>query len=325
MLRAKFAAAFVVLVLVFAACASDSTGDSPSTRPTQATTTPSPGSSPRVFADMAYATQSPLEVLDLGVPAGKGPFPLVVFVHGGAFVTGDKSEAAFAPYAQTVLDRGYAVATVNYRLAPQDPFPAAVQDVKAAVRWLRANAGRFGLDPERFAAWGESAGGYLVAMLGTTAGLAGFDDPALGNAGVSSDVQAVVDWYGPTDLMAMDRQLRTQAGCESDFARHDIASSGESQFLGARVSTVPRLARTASPLSYIEPGRPVPPFLVEHGDRDCVVPYRQSQTLAAALRRLNGPSGVDMRIVHGFGHWAEFDIAGQVPVVLNFLDRVLPA
>ena len=119
------------------------------------------------YSNVAYASKSASQILDLWTPEGADePVPLVIFVHGGGFVGGDKSmeDAYVAP----VIDAGYAAASLDYRLSGEAPFPAAVQDVKAAVRFLRANAVRYGLDPGRFAAWGESAGGYLVAMIGTT-------------------------------------------------------------------------------------------------------------------------------------------------------------
>jgi acetyl esterase/lipase len=321
----RFAPAVVVVAVLLPACASD---PAPASRPapTLASSGPIPSPIPyedlgRAYQDISYATISPAQTLDLAIPRGSGPFPLIVFVHGGAFVAGDKSTPVFAPYLPVVMEGGFAVASVNYRLAPEATFPAPIQDLKAAIRWLRANAVELGLDPDRFAAWGESAGGYLVSMLGTTAGVTRFDDPALGNPEVSSEVQAIVDWYGPVGFLAMDEQLGEVAACDGTWRSHGAASSGESMLLGAPLRSVPGLVHEADPTTYLIAGRPVPPFLIQHGDRDCVVPARQSVDLARALRRIGG--SVELRIVEGFGHYEDFDLEGQVPVVLDFLGRTL--
>jgi acetyl esterase/lipase len=173
------------------------------------------------FADVAYAGTSPQEKLDLYLPRKtSGRAPLVIWIHGGHFNVGDKSamprrDFGPPPKPASPMDivqiqvpdevaltaRGYAVVSMNYRMgadATPETVLAATQDAKAAVRFLRANAGRYGLDPGRFAVWGNSAGAYMAVMLGTTGDQAThLDDPSLGNPGVSGAVQAVVDWYGP--------------------------------------------------------------------------------------------------------------------------------
>jgi acetyl esterase/lipase len=207
------------------------------------------------YADVPYATVSASQALDIWIPTtGSGPFPLVIFIHGGAFQGGDK--AMEGGNVAAVLDAGYAAASLNYRLSGEALFPAAVQDVKAAVRFLRANAGEYGLDPDRFAAWGESAGGNLVSLLGTTGDQATiFDDPALGNADTSSAVQAVVDWYGPTDFLQMDAQFAaaTPAACNGQTQAHDPADSPESS-----TSAQPS-RRCRMPLRRPTPSRTSPP------------------------------------------------------------------
>jgi hypothetical protein len=147
--------------------------------------------------DLAYTTVPRQLALDLYTPAGTPPFPVVVWIHGGSWVSGVRDIFPGHP-ALRLRDRGYAVATIDYRLVPEGFFPAQARDCKAALRWLRGNADRYGLD-RRIAAWGASAGGHLAALLGTSGGMAVLENPAQGHAGESSRVQAVVDWFGPTD------------------------------------------------------------------------------------------------------------------------------
>jgi acetyl esterase/lipase len=176
------------------------------------------------ITNLAYAEQSPAEKLDLYLPAaGNAPAPLVIWIHGGAFMVGDKHSmprrnfgpppkptGRFGPFqiqvpnTAVLVSRGYAVASLNYRLGSSFLSGAlpGVQDGKAAVRFLRANAGKYNLDPNRFAVWGNSAGGYMAAIIGVTGDQSTiFDDPALGDTNVSSAVQACIIWYGAEDRL----------------------------------------------------------------------------------------------------------------------------
>jgi len=313
------------LVLVLSACAglspvTASRSSSVAEAPTDpATLQPPPY---RRIADIHYATASPSEVLDLYLPRLPVPrLPLVMYVHGGAWTTGDKSAPEHAAYLPAILRRGYAFASINYRLTDEATFPAQIQDVKAAVRFMRANAGRYGLDPIRIAAWGDSSGGQLVSLLGTTAGVARFDDPKLGNPTTSSAVQAVVDWFGPVNFLTMDRQLARTPGLEP-AERHDAATSGESRLVGAPIQSVPGRVRATNPITYLTPGRNVSPFLIAHGDLDPVVPVQQSVAFARALDRFNGVGTARLRIVAGLGSWKDFDAASEVPMALAFLDGI---
>ena len=233
-------------------------------------------------ANLAYADTSDSQVLDLWLPEDSGDAtPLVIYIHGGAFKSGDKGMVGGK--VQPLLDAGFAVASLNYRLSGEALFPAGAQDVKAAVRWLRANAATYGLDPDNFAAWGESAGGNLVSLIGTTGDQSTvLDDPELGNADVSSAVQAVVHWYGPTDFLLMDTQAAAGGGCATPES-HDPASSPESAWMGAAIQTVPETVEQANPIAYIATAGELPAFSIAHGDADCNVPYQQSQILADAL------------------------------------------
>lgn len=244
-------------------------------------------------AEVAYAPLSASQRFDLYLPQGPGPFPLVINIHGGGFWQGDKGMLS-PELLEALRARGIAVATVNYRLAPEARFPAAIEDAKAAVRFLRANAARYRLDPKRFVAFGQSAGGNLAALIGTTGNAAVFDNPALGNPGVSAHVNAVIDWFGPHDFLLMDQQARAQ-GCPPN---HDAADSFEPQYLGAPIRTVPDKASATNPITYIDAADP--PFLLQVGSADCLVPAAQTTILADALRKAGVPVELDM--FEGAGH-----------------------
>lgn len=278
---------------------------------------------PQEVTGLRYATVSPAETLDLYLPERTGKaVPLVIEIHGGAFEGGARSEAQ--DRIEALRDHGYAVASIDYRLSDEAPFPAGVRDVKAAVRWLRANAARYGIDPGRFAAWGDSAGGYFTAVLGTTSGrTTTFDDASLGNAKVSSSVQAVVDFYGPVDFLTMDRQAASPGGCPGSPQVHDAGDSPESRWLGAPVQSAATAARNASPITYLPAAGArssgIPPFYLAHGTADCQVPQGQSLQLAAALKAAKVPH--TLTLLDGIGHGApEFEERLRTPVIA-FLDR----
>lgn len=278
----------------------------------------------RKMFDLAYAQQSPAQTLDLYWPAdGDGPFPVIVAIHGGAFMGGDKRDAQLTP-ALAALERGYAVASVNYRMSGEATFPALVYDVKAAVRWLRANAPRFLLDSARIAAWGGSAGGYLALMLGVSAGIPELEDPAQGNAGQPCTVQAVVDWFGPTDFLKMDEQLAESGLAPAPAVAHSAANSPESLLLGRQITEIPDLVRRANPETYLHTG--APPFLIQHGDRDDTVPYQQSVNFAAKARAILGPGQVALELLPGARHAdPAFATPDNLKKVLDFLDQTLRA
>lgn len=262
----------------------------------------------KVLKDLAYVSGGhERQKLDLYLPPSGARWPLVAAIHGGAWRMGSKEGEP----AGAFVARGFAVAAVNYRLSQDAVFPAQIEDAKAAVRWLRANAARYGYDPDRIASYGTSAGGHLAALLGTTGDVNGFDVGE--NPGVSSRVQAVVDFFGPTDFLQMDaHRLSPQA------MPHDAPDSPESQLVGAPIRDhADRVAR-ANPITYVT--RDDPPFLIVHGDADALVPHHQSELLEAALRK----AGVRVRLVTipGGPHGGETVKAG-LPAALDFLVEVL--
>jgi acetyl esterase/lipase len=261
----------------------------------------------QTIKNINYAgTSSASQTLDLLLPANAQlPLPLVVRIHGGGFSSGDKSGEETGTTASAILAKGYALAGVNYRLSGQALFPAGAQDVKAAVRWLRAHAAQYGLDTDRFACWGESAGGYMVAMLGVTGDQATvFDDDSLGNPGVSSGVAAVVDWYGPTDLAMMDSQQTANppASCPTSWLQHTPATSPEGQWLGGALNTpaVSTKLTQANLVAYVATAKTLPLFIIAHGNNDCNVPWGQSQELKDALAKVGNTA--NLTIIPGYSH-----------------------
>ena len=149
------------------------------------------------YIDLPYATLSESQKLDIYLPDGKGPFPVILSIHGGGFMVGDKGDGQVEPMLRG-LKQGYAVVAINYRLSGEAIWPAQIYDCKAAVRWIKANAQKYNLDADHIVAWGGSAGGHLSSLLGTSAGVEKLEGAELGNAGQSSRIQAVIDWFGPT-------------------------------------------------------------------------------------------------------------------------------
>jgi len=268
----------------------------------------------RVLRDLRYIEAGhERQKLDLYLPASSSVHPVVVWVHGGAWLAGNKEN----PPALRFLKRGWAVASLNYRLSQHARFPAQIEDCKAAIRWLRAHAQEYRLDSDHFAAWGASAGGHLVALLGTADPKAGFDVGAYLDQ--SSRVQCVVDFFGPTDLLRMNEQ-RLPGTMD-----HDGPESPESRLLGGPVQERREAARLASPLSFVTVDDP--PFLIVHGDRDPLVPHGQSELLAKALKE----AGVEVQMytvqggVHGSFRDSEVDRRVEDFLARNLGAKVAPS
>ena len=240
--------------------------------------------------DLVYASVEGSDLLlDVYTPEKKpaDPMPVVVFVHGGGWRNGSKDRIA---RALPMLKHGYVLVSVGYRLSGEAIFPAAIEDCKAALRWVRANAANYGIDPDRLGVWGTSAGGHLVALLGTAWEVKEWDAAHQENAAYSSKPAAVCNWFGPTDFLRMN-----------DFEGridHDSADSPESRFVGGPIQDHPHKARKANPITYVTPDDP--PMLLMHGEKDLSVPYNQSELLYAALRK----AGVESTLykVAGAGH-----------------------
>ncbi|WP_211236365.1 alpha/beta hydrolase [Desulfovibrio inopinatus] len=274
----------------------------------------------RQWRDIAYATQSPAQRLDIYLPqTGDGPFPVVLSIHGGAFKFGDKADKQLTPMLQG-LHRGYAVVSINYRLSGEAKWPAQIYDVKAAIRWIKAHAEIYHLDGNSIAAWGASAGGHLAALAGTSANVPDVEDKTMGNPEQSTDIQAVVDWFGPINFLTMDDHF-VQSGLTGQ--KHSTPDSFESQLLGVPITERPDLVRHANPETYITSN--IPPFLIQHGDLDSVVPMQQSKDFALTLQAIASEQNICFEILRGVHHAdSAFDADPKnVARVFDFLDRFM--
>jgi acetyl esterase/lipase len=266
---------------------------------------------------------------DLYVPTrSRGADPVVIWVHGGGWGVGSPREGDGGPYGNwpqvlaKLAARGHVVMAINYRFSGEARFPAQIQDVKAAVRWIRSNAVQYGADAAQVILWGQSAGGYQVALAGTACNQAALE-PALPVAGPppamagvvplhidpkqSTCVQGIVDWFGPIEFARLDAQSAPNA-----VMKHDLATGPESKLLGCALPACSQaLLQQANPLNYIRTDSP--PFLIMQGTADHGVPIQQSEALYQALRA----QGVAARLIEVNG--ADHMFAGASPKVIGHL------
>lgn len=272
------------------------------------------------YLDIAYASGSSAQKLDIFLPdTMKTQNPVVVWVHGGGWKSGDKTEFRNTNRLKELRKRGYVVVVINYRLSGEAKFPVQIYDVKAAIRWIRANAYMYKFNPDKIAVWGSSAGGHLSALTGTSGGVTELEDLSMGNESYSSKVQAVVDWYGPTDLIKMDSMALAQ-GCSS--STHSAVNSPESELIGFQITARPDLVAKANPITYISADDP--PFFIEHGLLDCTVAYGQSQLLHDKMIPVLGTQKVKIKFLANSGHGGGlFNDAATDAEAIDFLDLYL--
>jgi len=271
------------------------------------------------WQDIAYAETSEAQKLDIYLPnEGEGPFPVILYIHGGAFKQGDKARGIL-PMLEGVK-RGYAVIAINYRLSGEAIWPAQIYDCKAAVRWIRANSEEYKLNPDKIAAWGGSAGGHLSAMVGTSGDVKALEDLSLGNPDQSSRVQAVVDWFGPTNFLKMDEYLSASGVANPQV--HSVPESPESEFIGKNLEDAPELVKEVNPETYITSDDP--PFLIQHGTEDHLVPFQGSVEFARKLGRVLGHEKVSLELFPANRHGGvSFRTDENLERVYSFLDKYL--
>lgn len=267
----------------------------------------------RTWLNVAYANASSAQQLDIYLPTtGSGPFPTVIWIHGGAFKFGDKAN----PQSLNALNNaGYAVVSVNYRLSGEAQWPAQLADLKSIVSYLRTHASQYALDANKFAAWGASAGGHLAAMTG----IALASDSA-------TRVQAVVDWFGPIDFYNMDADM-IASGVTRCTGANGAADSPESALIGATVSENKAKADAASPLTYLSQlstSTALPPFLIMHGLQDCNIAAKQSERLHTAIQaKFGATKSTIMKLAAGTHGGGEFKEAYVETTVIDFLNTYL--
>ncbi|WP_395732258.1 alpha/beta fold hydrolase [Prosthecobacter sp.] len=260
------------------------------------------------LADIEYARVGETSLkLDLHRPQGDNP-PLIVYVHGGGWRAGSKEDVPIAD----LYDRGFAIASVDYRLSTQAVFPAQVHDIKAAIRFLRANAGVFHLNTTKIAIIGSSAGGHLAALVGVSNGSQELEGKVGEHLDQSSDVQTIVSYYGASNLETILSQSTPKG--------RDFRIPALKLLLGDTPDKKPALAKLASPVAHLD--KSDPPLLLIHGDADPQMPPQQSQELAKAYESLGLP--VTLILLPGSLHGgAEFYDEERTALVAKFLDKVL--
>lgn len=275
----------------------------------------------RKTLDLPYGSLSENQRLDVYLPeAGEGPFPALIYIHGGGFAMGDKRDGHLTPYLEA-LGRGIAVVAIEYRLSGEAAFPAAVLDARAAVRHVKAHAARLCLDAQRLIAIGGSAGGNLAAMLGMNIPNGAFPgETAVPQEAPQPFVLAAVDQFGPMDFKTMDAQARENG---MGIAEHDLPQSPESKYLGMPVAQAPdALCERANPLSYA--GARMAPMLVQHGTADRLVPCAQSEEFVRGLREKGLGDRVFLTLLEGAGHGdRRFGEEENQRVVFGFVQDVL--
>ena len=275
----------------------------------------------RKMIDVAYCNQSHSQKMDIYFPNAKSdkPYPVIVYFHGGAFMKGTKRDDALEPMLRAT-SRGYVVVSVDYRLSGEARFPAMVYDGKTVIRYLRANANELGIDSNKIAVWGPSSGGWLAAFIAVTSFNPAFEDKSMGYGEYSSEVNAVIDWCGPTaNFLKMDDELKASGAGIPD---HNEAISPESRFLGAQITTVPELCRLSAATTYVN--RHVPPFCIFHGEIDQVVPVEQSIELAEIIRKVAGDDRIELHVEKGKLHHGHpwYHEKWVSDACIDFLDKV---
>lgn len=285
----------------------------------QAAPAPTPPIQKEYF-DISYASASTAQKLDIFLPdTVKEKNSVLIWIHGGGWQGGDKSEFRNTSRLTELKKRGYAVVVLNYRLSGEAKFPAQIFDVKAAIRWVKANAATYRFNSAKVGVWGSSAGGHLSALAGTSGNVTELEDLNQGNNSFTSTVQVVVDWYGPTDFLQMD-SLALAQGCSS--SNHNAANSPESELIGFQITTRPDLVAKVNPITYIS--NDDPPFFIEHGLIDCTVAHGQSQQLYNQLLPVLGAQKVKLKLLDATGHGGGlFSAAATVTEAIDFLDAYL--
>jgi len=247
--------------------------------------------------NVQYSPISKTCLMDIFLPEGEGPFPVIVSIHGGAFKKCDKRDEEMIVDMLYGLDKGYAVVGVNYRLSGEAQFPEPVKDIKQALRFIKENAEKYHLDANKIVVWGGSAGGYMTVMAGLVDAYKEFDDYY--SSSVSSKIQGLVAWFPPINFSYMDEQLKT-SGLLKKYPDHDDDYSPESLFIGAPILKNQDLVQKANPENYLHAD--LCPMLIQHGRQDEIVPYQQSQNFVNKARQMDSVNPIHYEIIDQANH-----------------------
>ncbi|WP_434309433.1 alpha/beta hydrolase fold domain-containing protein [Hominifimenecus sp. rT4P-3] len=258
--------------------------------------------------------------MDIFLPEdGAGPYPLVVVVHGGGWISGGRREACISSMFK-IVSQGYAVATVDYRLAPDGQWPLQVHDVKAAIRFLRAHREKYRLNTERIVLWGNSAGAYLVQLVAATCRGHQIEDLSMGNPNESCQVDGMISWYGVSNLATQDLDMTEICG-HSVHMHGGSMESPACQMLGCVIEENPERAVEASSIRYI--AGDFVPSLIQHGTGDRLVSYRQSERLYQKIVEECGLERATLELFEGAEHGdARFKTDENIDRCIDFLDEI---
>ena len=282
---------------------------------------------PVKYLDLAYAHASEAQKVDIYLPIGWNgeKVPVICWIHGGGFSMGFKRDGSLFDLLPVLL-HGYALVSIGYRKSGEARFPANVYDAKAAIRFIRAGADKYGLDSSRIAVWGGSAGAWLASFLAATNGNPAFEDLSMGNPDTPSDVQALIDWCGPNaDFNEMNKQLAA-LGPKPGPGPGGPGKSGmspESAFMGAPVETIPELVHLAAPANHVT--KDMVPTFIAHGDKDFTVPLAQSEAFYQAIVKAAGEDRAELYVHPGGGHHGDmwYHSPELLEKCVSFLDKHL--
>ncbi|GAA0085929.1 alpha/beta hydrolase [Clostridium sp. CTA-7] len=294
------------------------------------------------FFDVSYENDSQAQKLDVWLPEGNGPFPVIVSIHGGGYSACDKRQKGMITPMLSGLSKGYAVIGLNYRLSRETQYPNPVKDIKQAIRFIKANASEWGIDPNRIVIWGGSAGGYMTLMSCLFADDEEFDNPDDPNLLISAHIAGAIAWYPQTDFSSCDKELKMNSVInsflrkelldthekyvpafgevkESDFPYHDADNTPGVLFLGD--STQSETAKKASPIYRLH--KSIPPILVQHGSGDEILPMQQSIRFALKANEICGDERVKLEIIPNAIHASVlFETEENIEKCLSFIGQI---
>ena len=297
------------------------------------------------YFDVMYGSQSISQSLDIFLPEGQGPFPVIISIHGGGYIACDKRQSEMITPMLEGLKKGYAVVGLNYRLSGETSFPEPVRDIKQAIRFLKANATSFQLDENKVVCWGGSAGGYMSVMASLFEHDKYYDNEQDPNIHVSAKIQGAIGWYPQTDMLSTEEELKINSiinhnlsvGCddvseeyepafpimeEYEFPFHESKGGVLEMFLGVPLLSGDERIKKASPIYNIH--KDIPPMFIQHGSKDEILPMQQSIRFAIKANELIKEERITLEILPGAIHSSVlFETKENLEKVFEFIHRIL--